>query len=571
LFSLLQCGLFLLVVVLLVKPMGSYLARVFQREKTALDPALQPIERLIYRIARIDPEHEMHWKAYATCFVLSGLAGTLLLYTIHRLQRFLPWYYPEYITTPMTPDLAMNNAVSFSTTTTWQAYAGESTLAYLTQTIGFVAQNFLAGASGLAVGIAFIRGLARDETDRLGNFWVDLVRAALWVLLPICLVGSLVLVWQGVPMNFSHYTKAKTLEGAAQIIAQGPVAALEFIKNLGTNGGGFFNVNAAHPYENPTPFTNILEMLAIVVLPASLTHTFGKMINRPRQGWTLFWVMVFMFVVGLLLAGWAEQTENPRMRNEANSAIQVGPNLEGKELRLGVGGSVLAAVTTSNGGTGSYNSMHDSYMPLGGLIPLINMILGELAFGGLGPGLYSIIMIALVGLFMAGLMVGRSPEYLGNLIGPQEIKLIMLYTLVGPLVTLALTAIAVVTSAGNGGLTTNDGPHGFTEILYAYASCFGTNGQTLAGLSANSPFYNVTTAAAMMVGRFGHAIPALALAGLFARQRRRPVTAGTLPTDTFTFGILLVGAATIVGGLSYFAALALGPIVEHLILFARPG
>ena len=568
--SLLQYTLFLLVVALLVKPVGGYLARVFEGQNTFLDPALRPIERLTYRVARIDPEQEMDWKGYAVCFVLSGLAGALVLYAIQRLQRFLPWYYPEYMATPMTPDLAMNNAISFSTTTTWQAYAGESTMTYLTQTLGFVSQNFLAGAGGLAVGIAFIRGLARDETDRLGNFWVDLVRASLWVLLPISLVGSLVLVALGVPMNFNHYTSATTLEGAGQVIAQGPVAALEFIKNLGTNGGGFFNVNAAHPYENPTPLTNSIEMLAIVILPASLTHTFGKMIKRPRQGWALFWVMMFLFTAGLLLAGWAERSENPRMR-KANSAIQAGANLEGKEVRFGIGGSVLAAVATSTGGTGSYNSMHDSYMPLGGMIPLINMFLGEISFGGLGSGLYGIVMVALIGLFMAGLMIGRSPEYLGNLIGPAEVKLIMLYALAGPLSVLALTAIALVTRAGVAGLTTNNGPHGLTEILYAYTSCFGTNGQTFAGLSANSPFFNVTTAFAMMIGRFGHAIPALALAGRFARQKRRPVTAGTLPTDSFSFGILLVGTAVIVGGLSYFAPLALGPIIEHFILFTQSG
>jgi len=336
-----EYSLFLLIVVFLVRPVGGYLTRVFEGEKTLLDPALRPIERIIYRVAHIDPQKEMDWKAYSTCFVLSGLAGTLLLYAILRLQRYLPWYYPEYVTTQMTPDLAMNNAISFSTTATWQAYAGESTMSYLAQTLGFVAQNFMAGASGLAVGIAFIRGLARDETDRLGNFWVDLVRASLWVLLPICLVGSLVLVAQGVPMNFNHYTVATTLEGASQVIAQGPVAALELIKNLGTNGGGFFNVNAAHPYENPTPLTNLLEMLAIVVLPASLTHTFGKMIKRPRQGWALFWVMLFLFAAGLLLAGWAERTENPRMR-QAEYAIQAGPNLEGKEVRFGIGASVFA-------------------------------------------------------------------------------------------------------------------------------------------------------------------------------------------------------------------------------------
>ncbi|HEY6332822.1 MAG TPA: potassium-transporting ATPase subunit KdpA [Blastocatellia bacterium] len=564
--SLLQSVLFLVVVVLLVKPVGTYLARVFEGEKTFLDPLLRPIEKLIHRIGRIDPDREMDWREYAICFVISGLAGAILLYAIQRLQRFLPWYFPEYMTTPVTPDLAMNNAVSFSTTTTWQAYGGESTMSYVTQSLGFVAQNFLAGSSGLAVGIAFIRGLARDETDRLGNFWVDWIRASLWVLLPVSIIGSLVLIWQGVPMNFSHYIQLVTVEGANQTLPQGPVAALEFIKNLGTNGGGFFNVNGAHPYENPTPLSNWLELLAIVVLPASLTYTFGTMIKRPRQGWALLAVMMFLFAGGLALAGRVEQAGNPLISNKASVEIQPGPNMEGKEVRFGAPASVLTAVATSNGATGSYNSMHDSFMPIGVLVPLVNMLLGEVTFGGLGSGIYSIIMVALVGLFVAGLMVGRSPEYLGNLIGPPEIKLITLHTLAGPVAVLLLSSLAVATGPGKAGLTINSGPHGLTEVIYAYASCFGNNGQTMAGLTATGVFYNVTTAAAMMLGRFGTAIPALALAGLFAKQRRRPVTPGTLPTDTFSFGVLLVGTAAIVGGLSYFAALALGPLVEHFMV-----
>jgi potassium-transporting ATPase potassium-binding subunit len=564
--SLFQYGLFLLIVALLVKPLGIYLARVFEREKTVLDPILRPLENLLHRICRIDPDSEMDWREYATCFVISGLVGAILLYAVQRLQRFLPWYFPEYMTTPVTPDLAMNNSVSFATTTTWQAYAGESTMSYLTQTLGFVSQNFLAGASGLAVGIAFIRGLARDETHGLGNFWSDLIRGALWVLLPASIVGSLLLIWQGVPMNFSHYISFMTVDGPSQTLPQGPVGALEFIKNLGSNGGGFFNVNGAHPYENPTPLSNWLEMLAIVVLPASLTYTFGRMIKRPRQGWVLLVVMMFLFSLGLALAGRAEQSGNPLLARQASASIQPGPNMEGKEVRFGAPGSVLTAVATSNGGTGSYNSMHDSFMPIGVLVPLINMLLGQIAFGGLGTGVYSIIMLALVGLFIAGLMVGRSPEYLGNLIGPPEIKLITLYTLAGPLAVLILSSLAAATNAGRAGLTTNGGPHGLTEIVYAYASCFGNNGQTMAGLTASGVFYNVTTAAAMMLGRFATAIPALALAGLFANQQRRPVTPGTLPTDTFSFGVLLVGTALIVGGLSYFAALALGPLVEHFII-----
>jgi K+-transporting ATPase ATPase A chain len=571
--SLLQYTIFLIIVVALVKPVGGYLTRVFNGEKTALDLVLRPVERLIYKLARVDPEQEMDWKTYAISFVASSLVGTLLLYAILRLQQFLPFYFPVYQIAPLTPDLAMNTAISFSTTTTWQAYAGESTMSYFSQMVGLTAQSFLAGASGLAVGMAFIRGLARDETNKLGNFWVDLVRASLWVLLPLSIAGSLLLVWQGVPMNFNRYTEATTLEGGAQIIAQGPVAGLELIKNLGTNGGGFFNVNGAHPFANPTPLTNFLGMLAIVVLPAALTNTFGRMISRPRQGWVLFWAMAFLFGAGLLFSTWAEQRGNPLVAREPQiateaSSMQAGGNMEGKEVRFGISQSVLTAVTTSNTSTGSYNSMHDSYTPMGGMIPLINMLLGEIIFGGLGGGLYSIVMIALVGLFMAGLMIGRSPEYLGKLIGPPEIKLITLYTLASPVALLTLTAIAAVTRWGLAGLTTNSGPHGFTEILYAYASSFTNNGQNFAGLSANTPFYNITTAIAMVVGRFWLAIPALALAGLFAEQRRRPMTVGSLPTDTVSFAILIVAAAIIVGALSYFAALALGPIVEHFIMIA---
>ncbi|MBC7911879.1 MAG: potassium-transporting ATPase subunit KdpA [Pyrinomonadaceae bacterium] len=565
--SLLQYGLFLLVVIALVKPIGGYMARVFEREKTFLDFLLRPLERLIYKLTGVDAEQEMNWKQYATAFVVFSFTGMVLLYLLLRLQYVLPYFNltSSFLTTPLTPDLAMNTAISFSTTTTWQAYGGETTLSYFSQMIGLTVQNFLAGAGGLAVGVAFIRGLAREETDALGNFWVDLVRALLWVLLPLSLVGGVLLVSQGVLMNFSSYTGATTLDGGLQTIAQGPVAALEIIKNLGTNGGGFFNANGAHPFENPTPLANFIEMLAIALLPAAFTYTFGRMIGRPRQGWILLKAMVFLFVVGLLLCGWFEQRGNPAMRRAINEPSVTMPNMEGKEVRFGVGGSVLAAITTSNGATGSYNSMHDSYTPLGGGVPLINMLLGEIVFGGLGTGLYSIIMVALVGLFLAGLMIGRTPEYLGKKIGIPEIKLIMLYTLAAPAAILALTALAVVTTAGLAGLTTNDGAHGFTEIIYAYTSAVANNGQNFAGLSANSIFYNVTTAIAMIIGRFGLAIPALALAGHFAMQRRRPVTMGTLPTDSTAFGVLLVGAALIVGGLSYFPALALGPILEHLI------
>jgi len=560
-----QYGLFLLVMTLLVKPLGGYMARVFTGQKTVLDPLCVPVERVIYRLAGIDATQEMNARQYGFAFVLFGLVGTLVLYAILRLQVFLPWYDPVYLTTPITPDLAMNVAISFSTTTTWQAYAGETTMSYFSQVVGLTVQGFLAGAAGLAVGIAFIRGFARERTSTLGNFWVDLVRALLWVLLPASVLVSIALIWQGVPMNFTPYTLATTVEGGSQIIAQGPVAILKSIQNLGTNGGGFFNVNSAHPYENPTPLANLLEMLSIVVLPAALTYTFGRMVRRPRQGWLLFGVMAFLFVMGLGLLDWAERSGNPELTPYVATGQPMG-NMEGKEVRFGIGGSVLTAVTTSNTATGSTNSMHDSYTPLGGAVPLVNMLLGEMIFGGLGTGMYSIIVIALLGLFVTGLMIGRTPEYLGKRIEPSEMKLLMIYTLMGPVGILALTALAVTAGPGLAGLTTNSGPHGFTEILYAYTSSFANNGQSFAGLSANSPFYNVTTAVAMVLGRFGLAIPALALAGRFAQQGRRPMDAGELPTDSLLFASVIIGTALIVVALTYLPALALGPIIEHLRL-----
>ncbi len=561
--ELFQYGLFLAVVILLVKPVGLYLARVFEAEKTWLDPLLRPVESGIYRLAGVDPARGMDWKEYASSFVLFGFLGTGLLYGILRLQFLLPWFFPKVLTTP-TPDLAMNTAVSFATTTTWQAYAGESTMSYFSQVTGLAAQNFLAGAAGLAVGIAFIRGFSREGNAELGNFWVDLVRATLWVLLPISILGSLVLVWQGVPANFNPYVEAATLQGATQLIPQGPVAVLEFIKNLGTNGGGFFNANGAHPYENPTPLTNFIELLAIAVPPAALTYTFGRMTGAQRQGWTIFWVMALLFVTGVGACQWAEQAPNPALA-QIDAAILPGGNLEGKETRFGVGASVLAAITTSNGATGSYNAMHDSFNPLGGLVPLVNMLLGEIVFGGLGTGLFSFIMVALVGLFVGSLMVGRAPEYLGKRLGPAQIKLVSFYAVLAPTVILLLTALAVVSEPGRAGLTTNAGAHGFTEIFFAYTSAASSNGQNFAGLSANSPFYNITIAVAMVVGRYGLVIVALALAGTLAPQRRRPATAGTLPTDTPLFALLLTLTVAVLGALSYLPALAVGPLVEHLL------
>jgi K+-transporting ATPase ATPase A chain len=567
-YSAMQYVVFVAIVTALVKPLGGYMERVFSRQRTVLDRFCVPVERLIHHITAVDPKTEMTGKEYATCFVLFGIAGTLLLYAILRMQQFLPWFFPQYYTTPLSPDLALNTAISFSTTSTWQAYAGENTMSYFSQMVGLCAQNFLAGAAGLAVGVAFIRGLARQLSDTLGNFWADLTRALLWILLPGALIGALLLVWQGVPTNFHHYTVVTTVEGKQQVIPQGPVAALEIIKNLGTNGGGFFNANGAHPYENPTPLTNFLEMLAIVLLPAAFTNTFGRMVGQPRQGWLLYCVMVLLFGCGLVCVHHFEQRGIPHTGNVdfRNSRLQSGGNMEGKEVRFGIGDSTLTAVVTSNTATGSNNSMHDSYASLGGLVLLVNMLLGELVFGGLGSGLYSMVMAAAIAVFLAGLMVGRTPEYLGKKIGPAENKMIMLYALAAPLVVLPLTAIAVSTRVGLSGLTINSGPHGLTEILFAYTSCFANNGQSFAGLSVSTPYYNLTTALAMMVGRFGLAIPALAFADLFGRQRSTPSSSGTLPTHSFVFGVLLTTCLIIMVALNYLPALALGPVLERLLL-----
>ncbi len=576
-YSAVQYLLFVVLVTVLVKPLGGYMERVFARRPTLLDRICLPLERMTYRVTAVDPDAEMTAKEYATCFVFFGLAGTVALYAILRMQHFLPWFFPQYQTTPLTPDLALNTAISFSTTTTWQAYAGENTMSYFSQTVGLCAQNFLAGAAGLAVGIGFIRGMARQLLGTIGNFWVDLTRSLLWILLPGALLGACLLVWQGVPMNFHSYAVANAIEGGKQAIPQGPVAALEIIKNLGTNGGGFFNANGAHPYENPTPLTNFLEMAAIVLLPAALTNTFGRMVRQPRQGWILYWVMVLFFCSGLLFVHRFEkrsfdardlrQTLSvPATARLQNVRLNSAGNLEGKEVRFGVGGSTLTAVVTSNTATGSNDAMHDSFTSLGGMVLLVNMLLGELVFGGLGSGLYSMVMATAIAVFLAGLMVGRTPEYLGKKIGAAENKMIMLYALAGPLLILPLTAIAVSTKLGLAGLTTNAGPHGFTEILFAYTTCFANNGQSFSGLNASTVFYNLTTVVAMMVGRFGLAVPALALAGLFARQRNSPATSGTLPTDSLPFGILLATCLVTMVALSYLPALALGPVLERLLL-----
>jgi K+-transporting ATPase ATPase A chain len=555
----LEYVLFLVIVVALASPVGRYLARVCERQPTMFDRMLRPVESFLYRLFGVRPEQEMSASVYIISFLMFGASSTMVLFLVLMLQRWLPGAPADsYLTTPMTADLAANTAVSFTTTTTWQAYAGENTLRYLAQVFGLVAQSFLAGAAGLAVGFAFIRGFAREHSTTLGNFWVDLIRSVLWVILPLALLGSLLLVSQGVPLNMAPYATVHTLEGTTQIIPQGPVAALEFIKNLGTNGGGFFNANGAHPYANPTPLTNFVGLFAMTVLPASLVVAFGHIARRPRAGWTLLIVMVALFVFGLAACNWAEMSSPPQL---AGLHI-VGGNMEGKEVRFGVGDSVLTAVVTSNTSTGSYNSMHGSYQPIGVLVPLFFMLLGEVVFGGLGAGIYSIVMAALVGVFLGGLMVGRTPVYLGKKISAGETRWIALYALLTPMVVLVLTAIAVVTDAGRVGLVTNSGPRGFTEILFAYASCMANNGQNMAGLNANSLFYNGTTVIAMLAGRYGLATLALALAGRFAAQRLLPTSAGSLPNDSPTFGALVFGTILLGAALSFFPALALGPLAE---------
>jgi K+-transporting ATPase ATPase A chain len=553
--------LFLTIVLLLARPVGSYLARVFERQPTFPDRVLLPLEKLLHRFLGVRPEVEMSAGVYFLNFLAFGIAGFAFLFVLLLIQGHLPsGPGDKFLTTPMTTDLAANTAVSFATTTTWQAYGGETTLRYLTQVVGLTSQGFLAGAAGLAVGVAFIRGFAREHSGGLGNFGADVIRALLWVLLPLAIVLGVVLVWQGVPLNHDPYVEAKTLEGGSQVIALGPVAALEPIKNLGTNGGGFFNTNSAHPFANPTPLTNFLGLLAIVVIPAALTVTFGRMTGRIRAGRVLLSVMVVLFGAGLVACD-AVETSEP---SYASGIGVSGGNMEGKEVRFGVSGSVLAAVVTSNGATGSNNSMHGSFHPIGVLVLLINMMLGEVAFGGLGSGLYSLVMAAMIGVFLGGLMIGRTPEYLGKTLGIVEAKLVALYALLTPTVVLALTGVAAITVAGRAGPVVNDGSRAFTEILFAYSSCMANNGQSLAGLNANSPFYNATTIIVMIGGRFGFSALALALAGRFAAQGRKSVTYGSLPCDTPIFGLLVLGAVILIGALCFFPALFLGPMADHL-------
>jgi K+-transporting ATPase ATPase A chain len=565
--AIIQVGIFSALVTAISVPLGLYMARVFAGERTVLDPLLRPIERSIYRLCGIHPEAEETWVEYAVSMLLFSMIGMVVLYAMERLQYFLPLNPQKF--GAVAPDLAFNTAASFTTNTNWQAYGGESTMSYFTQMAGLAFHNFVSAAAGIAVAIAVIRGFVRRSAKTIGNFWVDMTRAILWVLLPISVIGALVLVWQGVPQNFSAYTQVKTVEGASQVIAQGPVASQEVIKELGTNGGGFFNANSAHPFENPTPLTNLLEMLAIFAIAAGLTHTFGKMAGDRRQGWALFAAMGLLFLIGATIAIRSEQRGNPQFTamglTQAASASDSGGNMEGKEVRYGIVNSALWATITTDTSCGAVNSMHDSYTPLGGLIPLLNMQIGEIIFGGVGSGLYGMLVMAVLAVFIAGLMVGRTPEYLGKKIEGREMKLAMLFILIFPAVILLPAGVAVVTKAGLAGIS-NPGPHGFSQILYAFSEASANNGSAFGGLSANTPFYNTTLAFVMLFGRFMMKVPVLALAGSLAAKRSVPPSAGTLPTTGAVFVLLLVGVILIVAALTFFPADALGPIVEHLAM-----
>jgi K+-transporting ATPase ATPase A chain len=559
----LQILLFFGIVLALVKPLGLYMARVFERERTFLDPVLVPIERLIYRLSGVRPDVEQHWTTYTIAMLLFNLTGFLVLYAMQRLQHLLP-LNPQGLAA-ISEDSSFNTGVSFTSNTNWQSYVPESTMSYFTQMAGLTFHNFVSAATGMALAIALVRGFARHEMKTIGNFWVDLVRATLWVLLPICLLVTPVLVWQGVPQNLNPYTAVKTVEGADQTIAQGPVASQEVIKELGTNGGGFFNANSAHPYENPTPFTDFTEMVLIFAISAALTYTFGTMVGDTRQGWALFAVMAVLFFAGVSVAYWSESAGNP-----AFAAVGVDPaggNMEGKEVRFGIANSALWATVTTDTSCGAVNSMHDSFTPLGGMVPMINMQLGEVVYGGVGSGLYGMLVFAVLSVFIAGLMVGRTPEYLGKKIEAKEVTMAVLAILVLEFSILGFTAIASVTSWGLAG-PLNKGPHGFSEILYAYSEGTGNNGSAFAGISANTIFYNLTIGLAMLFGRFLMIVPTIAIAGSLVKKKLVPASSGTFPTTGPLFVALVVGVILIVGGLTFFPALALGPIVDHLYMLA---
>ncbi|TIR26400.1 MAG: potassium-transporting ATPase subunit KdpA [Mesorhizobium sp.] len=552
---LLYCG----ILVALVKPVGFYMYRVFNGDRTFLSPVLVPFERGLYRLSGTSEKEEQHWAVYATAMLLFNLVGLLVLYALQRLQGVLP-YNPAGMTA-VDPQLAFNTAASFITNTNWQNYGGESTMSYLVQMAGLTVQNFVSAATGIAIAIALIRGFARASGKSIGNFWVDLTRCTLYVLLPMCIVLTLVYVWLGIPQTLGPYVDATTLEGAKQTIALGPVASQVAIKMLGTNGGGFFNANAAHPFENPDAISNMIQMLTIFVLGAGLTNVFGRMVGNQRQGWAILASMGVLFIIGVIVCYWAEAAGNPLVH-----ALGIdGGNMEGKETRFGIAASALFAVITTAASCGAVNAMHDSFTALGGMIPLINMQLGEVIVGGVGAGFYGILMFVVIAVFVAGLMVGRTPEYLGKKIEATEVKMAMLAILCLPLAMLIFTAIAVVLPSAVASMA-NGGPHGFSEVLYAYTSAAANNGSAFGGLTGNTPWYNLTMAIGMLMGRFLVIIPALAIAGSLAAKKTVPASAGTFPTDGTLFVGLLVGVIIIVGGLTFFPSLAVGPIVEHLAM-----
>ena len=579
-----QIGFYLLVIFLLTKPIGIFIARVFNREKTFLDPVLSPVERLVYRLTGVDEQREMRWTEYTMAMLLFSGVSMTLLYLIERTQKWLPLNPQKFAN--VDPALAFGTAASFTTNTNWQAYSGESTMSYLTQMAGLAYHNFVSAAVGIVLAIVVIRGIARRETDKLGNFWVDATRCLLWVLLPFCMVGALVLVSQGVVQNLKPYTtveliqpytaqvtgadgKTTTQTVTQQVIAQGPVASQEVIKEFGTNGGGFFNANSTHPFENPTPFSNFLEMILIFAIPSGLTYTLGRVTGSQRHGWAVWAAMAFLFFAAVSTAYWAEARGNPLLAGTQQHAtpMQSGGNMEGKEVRFGIANSALFATVTTDASCGAINGQHDSFTPLGGLVPLVNIMLGEVVFGGVGAGLYGIFVFVVLAVFIAGLMVGRTPEYLGKKIESYDVKMAMLAVLVLTFTILVFSAVSVVKPYGTASIS-NPGPHGLSQILYAYVSSTGNNGSAFAGLNANTLWYNTTTAVAQLLGRFFMIIPIMAIAGNLVKKKIVPESAGTFPVTGGLFSGLLVSTILIVGALTFFPALSLGPILEHLLMQA---
>ena len=580
LYSWLQLILYLVVLVALAKPLGSFMAKVYQGEHTFLDRVLGPVERFIYRIVGVDPNEDMNWKTYVIAVIVFNVLGLIVVYLLQRLQGFLP-LNPEGLGA-VTPDSSWNTATSFATNTNWQGYGGEVTMSYLSQMLGLTVQNFVSAATGMAVLIALIRGIVRHTSKGIGNFWVDLTRTTLYILIPLAAVVALAIASQGIVQTFSPYKTVTLLQPTtdangkpvtAQVLALGPAASQIAIKQLGTNGGGFFNVNSAHPFENATPFSNFVEMLSILVISGALCYTFGVMVGDTRQGWAILTAMTIIFVAFLALAVWAEQGGNPAFTamgvDQRQTNTNLGGNMEGKEVRFGIANSVLWATATTGASNGSVNSMHDSYMPLGGLVPLFMIQLGEIIYGGVGSGLYGMLAFVIVAVFVAGLMVGRTPEYLGKKIESYEMKMASLMLLIPILLAKVGTAIAVVSPAGLATIWNTGGPHGFSEVLYAFSSAANNNGSAFAGLGANTPFYNTALGICMLFARYWLIVPALAIAGSLVQKKKVPASSGTLPTYTPLFVAWLIGVIMIVGALSFIPALALGPIVEHLLIFAH--